>query len=64
MKFDANKVMGQCEQYRDEMVQFMRDLIAIPSESCQEKGVIERIKQEMEKVGFDEIKIDASYNFV
>ncbi len=64
MKFDANKVMGQCEQYRDEMVQFMRDLIAIPSESCQEKGVIERIKQEMEKVGFDEIKIDALGNIL
>lgn len=33
-------------------------MIAIPSESCDEKKVIIRIKQEMEKVGFDKVEID------
>ena len=46
------------QKYTDDMVAFLRDLIAIPSESAEEKGVIDRIKAEMEKVGFDEVKID------
>ena len=44
--------------YEGAMVSFLRELIAIPSESCQEGKVVERIRQEMERVGFDEVKID------
>lgn len=44
------------------MVQFLRDIIAIPSESSQEEEVIKRIKEEMEKVGFDEVIIDPMGN--
>jgi putative selenium metabolism hydrolase len=47
-----------------EIVGFLRDLIAIPAESCQEGPVIERIKQEMEKVGFDEVRIDPMGNIL
>ena len=43
----------------DDMVRFLRDMIAIPSESAEEGAVIARIKQEMEKVGaFDRIEVD------
>jgi putative selenium metabolism hydrolase len=48
--------------HEQDMVTFLRDLIAIPSESCQEEGVIQRIKAEMEKVGFDEVIIDPMGN--
>src|SRR5690348_2291972 len=50
--------------HENEMVQFLRDLIAIPAESCQEGPVIERIRQEMEKVGFDEIRVDPMGNIL
>ncbi len=59
---DVKKILEHAEKYRDDMAQFLRDMIAIPSESCQEEGVIKRIKQEMEKVGFDEVRIDEMGN--
>jgi len=52
------------ESYEPAMVQFLRDLIAIPAESCQEGPVIARIRQEMEKVGFDEIRVDGMGNIL
>lgn len=58
------QINALAESYQREMVQFMRDLIKIPSESTQEAQVIQRIQQEMEKVGFDEIKIDPMGNIL
>lgn len=51
-------VRDLARKYQDNMVKFLRDMIAIPSESAQEEQVVARIKQEMEAAGFDEIKID------
>jgi putative selenium metabolism hydrolase len=48
--------------YQPDMTQFLRDMIRLPSESCQEKAVVERIKTEMEKVGFDKVEIDPMGN--
>lgn len=62
MKIDFNKVLELAKQYEPEMSKFLRDMIAIPSESCQEERVILRIKEEMEKVGFDKIEIDPMGN--
>ena len=45
-----------------EIVAFLRDLIAIPAESCQEGPVAARVRQEMEKVGFDEVRVDPMGN--
>ncbi len=42
---------------------FLRDMIAIPSFNT-EKNVIERIKSEMELIGYDEIRIDAMGNLL
>ena len=41
-----------------DIVSFLRDIVAIPSLSGQEEGVVRRVASEMEKVGFDEVKID------
>ena len=49
MDFEAIKKAA--EGYRADMSRFLRDMIAIPSESCEEEGVIMRIKAELEKLG-------------
>lgn len=60
----AGKIQQEIAKYETEMIKFMRDLIRIPSESCQEKEVIQRIKEEMEKTGFDEVTIDPMGNIL
>jgi len=51
-------------RHEPDMVQFLRELIAIPSESGQERAVIQRIAGEMESVGFDEVDIDPMGNLL
>lgn len=58
------KVLEFAQKYQPEMTRFLRDMIAIPSESCQEEKVILRIREEMEKVGFDKITIDPMGNIL
>lgn len=62
MDFKAIKL--QAERYEKNMTKFLRDLIAIPGESCGEKGVINRIAKEMEMLGFDKIEIDGMGNIL
>ena len=45
MDFEAIKKAAAA--YGPDMTRFLRDMIAIPSESCEEKGVVMRIKDEM-----------------
>lgn len=61
---DFSKIKQAAEQYEAEMTKFLRDLVKIPGESCQEKGHIERIRQEMEKVGFDRVEVDPMGNIL
>jgi len=58
------RLAGGAKSYEADMVLFLRDLISIPAESCQEGPVIQRIRREMEKVGFDEIRIDPMGNIL
>ena len=62
MDFEAIK--RAAEGYRADMSRFLRDMIAIPSESCEEKGVVMRIKQELEKLGYDRVEIDQLGNVI
>jgi putative selenium metabolism hydrolase len=61
---DATKIKELAERYKPEMTRFLRDMIRLPSESCQEKAVIERIREEMVKVGFDSVQIDPMGNIL
>jgi putative selenium metabolism hydrolase len=61
---DFAKVKELAERYKPDMTRFLRDMIRLPSESCQEKAVVERIREEMEKVGFDLVTIDPMGNVV
>ena len=56
------KVLSKAEEYRPKMSRFLRDMIALPSESCGEKEVICRIKAEMEACGYDRVEIDPMGN--
>jgi len=64
LKLNFEQIIEQSKKYEAEMTRFLRDMIAIPSESAREKEVVLRIKQEMEKVGFDEITIDPMGNII
>ena len=59
---DYERVKAAAEGYRGDMTRFLRELIAIPGESCGEERVIRRIEQEMKQVGFDRVEIDAMGN--
>jgi putative selenium metabolism hydrolase len=61
---DFEKINELAKQYEPDMTAFLRDMIRIPSESCQEKDVVLRIKQEMETVGFDKVEIDPMGNIL
>jgi len=61
---DFARVRQLAEQCKPDMTRFLRDMIRLPSESCQEKAVVERIREEMEKVGFDLVTIDPMGNIV
>jgi acetylornithine deacetylase/succinyl-diaminopimelate desuccinylase-like protein len=43
MNIPYNNILKSAEKYKDDMTQFLRDMIAIPSESCDEEKVIQRI---------------------
>ncbi|NOX32613.1 MAG: YgeY family selenium metabolism-linked hydrolase [Deltaproteobacteria bacterium] len=64
MKPDYNKILERAEYYKADISRFLRDMIAIPSESCNEKDVVLRIKKEMEHVGFDKVEIDPMGNIL
>lgn len=59
---DTTKVKQAAQAYEAQMTRFLRDLIAIPSESCEEEGVIKRTIREMEALGFDKAEIDPEGN--
>jgi putative selenium metabolism hydrolase len=61
-RIDASKINELAKKYEPDMSRFLRDMIRLPSESCQEGPVIQRIKGEMEKVGFDRVEIDPMGN--
>lgn len=64
MTIDYQRVSRRAEAYQPEMSRFLRDMVAIPSESCNEQEVILRIKQEMDAVGFDRVEIDPMGNIL
>jgi len=56
--------MTGAEAYRDDVTQFLRDIIALPSPSCAEKEVAERVVAEMKELDYDEAFIDPMGNAI
>ncbi len=60
---DFRKINAQAKQYESQMVRFLRDIIAIPSESAGEKKVVQRIAKEMRATkSFDRVWTDPMGN--
>jgi putative selenium metabolism hydrolase len=64
MDINYKKILETVETYKVDMTKFLRDMIRIPSESCDEREVVLRIKKEMLKVGFDKVDIDPMGNIL
>lgn len=58
------EIRERVSNFEEEMVSFLRDMIRLPSESCEEEAVIMRIKEEMERLVFDEVTIDPLGNIL
>ena len=61
---DFLKIKEAAKAYEAAMVQFLRAIVRNPGESANEKAHVETIKAEMEKLGFDEVKIDPQGNII
>jgi putative selenium metabolism hydrolase len=61
---DFASIKTAAENYEAAMTKFLRDLIRLPGESCNEKQVVTRILEEMRKVNFDEAGIDKMGNVI
>ena len=59
---DYGKINEAAKGYEAAMTKFLRDLVAIPGESCGEEGHIKRIEKEMKDLGFDKVVIDPMGN--
>ena len=59
-----SKIREKIKSYKDDIVAFARNIVRTPSFSCQEGNLVELIKNEMVKVGFDKVKIDAMGNII
>ncbi len=64
MTATGQRALTAARGLRDEIVQFLRDMIAIPSESLHEGERCERIRQEYERLGLDDVRIDGLGNVV
>jgi len=61
---DFIKIKEKAQDYEKDMTKFLRDLVAIPGESSGEEGHVNRIAEEMKKLGFDKIYIDPMGNIL
>ena len=60
----VQQIRERVDAYHDDIIQFMRDIVAIPSYDSQIGPVGERIAQEMRKLGFDEVRFDVQGNIL
>ena len=61
---DCSSIRNAAEAYKPAMVKFLRDMIAIPSESCEEEGVVKRIAEELKALGYDKVEFDKLGNVI
>lgn len=57
-------IQAQVAQHKDEIIQFMREICAIPSIDSQIGPVGERVAAEMRKLGYDEVRFDKMGNIL
>lgn len=60
----VNDIKKRAQNNRENIIQFLRDIVAIPSMEGQLKEVGQRIQAEMLKLGFDETRFDKMGNTI
>ncbi len=60
----VNDIKKKVQDNRENIIQFLREIVAIPSMDGQLKDVGERIQAEMRKLGFDEARFDKMGNTI
>lgn len=60
----VQEIKKKVQENRENIIQFMRDICAIPSMDSQLKNVGERIAAEMNKLGFEEVRFDKMGNIM
>ncbi|MBX2999329.1 MAG: YgeY family selenium metabolism-linked hydrolase [Caldilineaceae bacterium] len=63
-QIDISQVYADVEAHRDDIITFLREIVAIPSMDSQIGEVGERIQTEMKKLGFDDVWFDSMGNTV
>jgi len=58
------EIQARVAQYKDDIIQFMREICAIPSMDSKIGPVGERIAAEMRKLGYDEVRFDKMGNIL
>lgn len=58
----SQRILAAAERFTPDAAAFLRAMIAIPSESADERAVVERVAAEMRALGFDEVKVDGFGN--
>jgi len=61
---DFNAIKERAEFYKKDMTKLLRDMIKFPGESCDEKAKVDRVAEEMRKLGFDKVEIDGMGNLL
>lgn len=61
---DLQAIKTAAEQYAPQMNKFLRDIVAFPGESAEEKEHVKRIEEEMKALGFDEVEVDPMGNIL
>jgi acetylornithine deacetylase/succinyl-diaminopimelate desuccinylase-like protein len=61
---DTQRLSTIAHEYEREMLQFYRDLLAFPGENGHSQGSFERIRHEVEKAPYEEIRVDAAGNLL
>ncbi|MHA1977941.1 MAG: YgeY family selenium metabolism-linked hydrolase [Candidatus Hodarchaeales archaeon] len=57
-------IKNKAFEVRNELIDFTRELITIPSTSGNEGSIIQRIKQEMKAIGYQSIQVDEMGNLI
>ncbi len=58
------EIQKRVQASREDLIEFLREIVAIPSMNSQLKEVGERVAQEMRKLGFDEVRFDKMGNIL
>ncbi|HRQ32899.1 MAG TPA: YgeY family selenium metabolism-linked hydrolase, partial [Anaerolineales bacterium] len=58
------EIQKRVAEQREDIIEFLREIVAIPSMESQIGDVGERVQAEMKKLGFDEVRFDKMGNTV